>query len=114
MVIGYGQRDLDKALIGEIKRDINNLVRELESSKSHHVCLLTIPPQKEDSRKDEKSRELNRHIYQRCRTSCVRAIDCSLTVHDIARDNIHLNFKGKSKVARAIKQSASTNSKVAA
>ena len=101
MVVGYGQRDLDNVLVCEAKSGLDTLIKELEGTTAE-VGLLTIPPQV-DVRKEEKARELNRYMYQRCRNSKVHVIDCNLDMYDVARDSVHLNFKGKAKVAKAIK-----------
>jgi hypothetical protein len=104
IVLGFGLKDLDNTQLEEAKHDVDRLVSKLESKTERvHVGLLTIPPQTNTWR-DGKAKEINSYMVWRCMDSHVKVIDSDLTLQDISRDGIHLNSRGKVKMAIAIKK----------
>ena len=102
LVIGYGMRDMDISHLDIVKEDVDRLVTNLERFGDGLNCgILPVPPQSSGTR-IKKANAINKILWQRCSNSRVSFIKCDLSHNDLSRDGMHLNARGKERIAGVI------------
>ena len=107
-VICVGSNDIKDTSFDDLKSKYNNLFTSLKIKRRNTLVLGILPRQNETSEWKIKTRELNTWIRTRCSSESLSFLDLwdifSPETSLFARDQIHLNHKGKNLLSDIILQ----------